>query len=133
MMNESSGLARLLMLDGERKVVRLSPRMVRRRLMRMKPREGWCRVRDEGDGKRDETGIKQAARSKGRRESLGFPLFNISPAILHRISLSCNLPYFSLQSQTLRPFLSDCILVPLHPIYCYFTILSQFLCFLKGY
>lgn len=58
MMNESSGLARLLMLDGKRKVVRLSRRMVQRRLMRMKPREGWSRVRDEGDGKRDETGIK---------------------------------------------------------------------------
>lgn len=58
MMNESSGFARLLMLIGERKVVRLSRRMVRRRLMRTKLREGWSRLRGEGDGKRDETGIK---------------------------------------------------------------------------
>lgn len=55
-----------------------------------------------GDGKRDETGIKWAARSgegeAKERVSASLLHFNISPAILHRISLSCNLPYFSLYS-----------------------------------
>lgn len=51
---------------------------------------------------------RELSRRRGRKgkkgkgdESLGFPPFNISPAILHRISLSCNLPYFSFSSQPL--------------------------------
>lgn len=82
MMNESSRLARLLMLIGERKVVRLSRRMVRRRLMRTKPREGWSRVRGEGDSKRDETGIKQARRENRKKQERERESVSIFPSLI---------------------------------------------------